>query len=106
MNTNLPDFDVLLAIHRDDPEALEQFRRHLLREAVDAAPAAHRKSLEELLVRIEESRAAARDPLDAAAIAFRMMRDSVDRLQASWSDALDAVSGMQASVLIERMRIA
>ncbi|WP_238482539.1 DUF3135 domain-containing protein [Noviherbaspirillum aridicola] len=103
---NLPDFDVLLAIHREDPEALERFRRHLLREAVDSAPLQHRDSLEELLRRIEEARSEARDPVDAAAIAFRMMRDSVDRLQASWDEALHAVSGMQARVLIERMRAA
>lgn len=106
MNTHLPDFDVLLAIYREDPDALEQFRRHLLREAVDSAPARHRQSLEDLLLRIERARDEARDPLDAAAIAFRMMRDSVDRLQESWGDALHAVSGMQARVLIERMRAA
>jgi len=106
MNTSLPDFDVLLAIHREDPEALEQFRRHLLREAVDSAPVEHRESLEALLSRIEAARSEARDPVDAASIAFRMMRDSVDRLQQSWGDALHAVSGMQARVLIERMRVA
>lgn len=106
MNTNLPDFDVLLAIHREDPDALEQFRRHLLRDAVDSAPEAHRKSLEDLLLRIEKARSEARDPVDAAAIAFRMMRDSVNRLQETWGDALHAVAGLQAGVLIERMRAA
>lgn len=106
MNVNLPDFDALLAIHREDPEALERFRRHLLREAVDAAPHEHRQSLEDLLLRIEEARAQARSPADAAMIAFRMMRESVDRLQDSWEDALHAVSGMQARVLIERLRAA
>jgi len=104
VNTNLPDFDVLLAIHREDPEALEQFRRHLLREAVEAAPPMHRKSLEDLLERIEDARAGAHDPVEAASIAFRMMRDSVERLQACWGEALHAVSHMQANVLIERMR--
>ena len=106
MNVHLPDFDVLLAIHRDDPEALEQFRRHLLREAVDAAPPAHRPSLEKLLLRIEEARAQATDPRDAAVIAFRLMHESVDRLQESWNEALHAVAGMQTRILLERLRAA
>jgi Protein of unknown function (DUF3135) len=106
VSPSLPDFDVLLAIHREDPEALEQFRRHLLREAVDAAPPAHRASLEDLLLRIEAARSRARDPFDAASIAFGMTRESVDRLQECWGDALHAVSGMQARVVIERMRAA
>ncbi|HEY8609209.1 MAG TPA: DUF3135 domain-containing protein [Noviherbaspirillum sp.] len=106
MSVDLPDFDALLAIHREDPEAFEHFRRHLLREAVDAAPPAHRQSLEELLVRIEAARASARDPVEAAAIAFRLMRASVERLQDSWDHALLAVSGLQARVAIEQARAA
>lgn len=106
MNTNLPDFDVLLAIHREDPEALEQFRRHVLREAVDQAPAVHREALEALLLRLEAARAEAKDPTEAAVIAFRMMQESVGRLQETWDQALHAVSGMQAQIVIERMRAA
>ena len=53
MNTPLPDFDVLVALYRHDPEAFEDFRRHVLREAVDCAPACHRPALERLLESIE-----------------------------------------------------
>ena len=104
MNARLPDFEVLAALHQQDPEALEQFRKHLLREAVNAAPPAHRSSLEQLLARIESERKNATCPMDAAMIAFRMMRDSVERLHHSWGNALHTVADLQATLLIERLR--
>lgn len=104
MNSPLPDFDVLVALHQHDPQALEDFRRHVLREAVDFAPLQHRASLEKLLKEIEEARTSARSPLDAAAIAFRMMQDSVMRLQDGWEQAREAVAGLQTSLILERLR--
>lgn len=104
MNSPLPDFDVLVALHQHDPQALEDFRRHVLREAVDFAPLQHRAALEKLLNEIEEARACARSPMDAAAIAFRMMQDSVMRLQDGWEQAQEAVAGLQTSLILERLR--
>ena len=104
MNTPLPDFDVLMALYRHDPEALEAFRRHMLREAVDGAPLQHRASLERLLEQIEIARASATSPLDAATIAFRMMQKSVDRLQDGWEQAREAVAGLQTELIFDRLR--
>ncbi|WP_420475573.1 DUF3135 domain-containing protein [Noviherbaspirillum sp. ST9] len=104
MTTPLPDFDVLVALYRHDPAALEDFRRHMLREAVDEAPLRHRPSLERLLDQIETARASAATPMDAALIAFRMMQDSVARLQDNWTQALEAAAGLHAALIIERLR--
>jgi hypothetical protein len=104
MHTPLPDFDVLVALHRHDPEAFEAFRRHVLREAIDFAPPVHRASLEHLMRQIESARAAASTPMEAATAAFRMMQDSVMRLQGGWEQALHAVAGLQAALVIERVR--
>lgn len=104
MSISLPDFDVLVALHRHDPEALEAFRRHMLREAVDYAPLQHRHSLEQLLTHIEAARDAASSPMEAAVTAFRLMQESVARLQGSWEQALHAVAGLQAALIIERLR--
>jgi transposase-like protein len=104
MNIPLPDFDVLVALHQHDPEALEDFRRHTLRKAVDFAPLEHRASLENLLKQIESAREQANSPMEAATIAFRLMQDSVTRLHQSWDDAREAVAGLQTSLIIERLR--
>jgi len=100
----LPDFDVLVAMHQHQPDAFEAFRRHMLRQAVDFAPATHRPALEQLLHRIEEERATALSPFDAATKAMRMMADSVGRLHGAWEQALEAVAGLQATLIIERIR--
>jgi hypothetical protein len=100
----LPDFDVLVALHQHEPEAFEAFRRRMLRQAVDVAPPAHRPALEQLLHRIEEERAAAVTPFDAAAKAMRMMAESVGKLHDAWEQALEAVAGLQATIIIERLR--
>lgn len=104
MNIPLPDFDALVALHRSDPEALENFRRHTLREAVEYAPLEHRASLEQLLKRIEEARDAAASPMEAASKAFRMMQESVAQLHGGWEQALQAVAGLQTALLLERLR--
>lgn len=106
MNDSLPDFDVLVAIHRHDPEALEDLRRHLLRKAVDYAPLEHRASLEQLLAQIEAVRATAASPMEAASAAFGMMQESMMRLHGSWQQALHAVAGLQAALVIEQARSA
>jgi hypothetical protein len=104
MNINLPDFDVLVALYRHDPDAFEAFRRHVLREAIDFAPPVHRASLEQLVAQIEIARVEAANPIEAAATAFRMMQDSVLQLQDGWMQALHAVAGLQAALVIEHVR--
>jgi len=104
MNVAMPDFDTLVALHQQDPEALEIFRRHLLREAVDSAPAEHRPALEKLLDRIEVARSGAKTSTEAAVIAFRMMSDSMKLLHETWDKALYEVAGLQTTLLLDRMR--
>lgn len=104
LDIHLPDFDMLVSLHRDDPEAFEAFRRHLLREAVHAAPPAQRPALELLLSRLEIARTEAATPMDAAIIAFRLMQDSVVQLQYFWQQTQQAAAGLQTSLLIARVR--
>lgn len=104
MSVTMPDFDTLVSLHQQDPEALEMFRRHLLREAVDSAPPEQRPALEKLLERIEVARSSAATPIEAAGIAFRMMRDSVNELNATWDQAMQEMAHLQTSLLIERLR--
>lgn len=100
-----PDFDALVRLHRSDPEAFEETRRAMLREAVEAAPSEHRPALEQLLVRIEAVRADAESPVHAACDAFQMMCESVERLHGAWDGARYAAADLQAAILIEQARL-
>lgn len=100
----LPDFDMLASLYQEDPEAFEAFRRHILREVVDAAPPSQRPTLELLLSHLEVVRAEAATPMDAALIAFRMMQDSVGQLQTLWDQTQQAVAVLQTSIVIAQAR--
>jgi hypothetical protein len=102
--TPLPDFDTLVDLHAKDPAGFEDFRKQLLRDAVDSAPAEYRPALESLLCRIEDAREAAATPMDAAMIAYGLMQDSLSRLSAGWEQARGAVAGWQTALVIERAR--
>ena len=104
-NVQLPDFDTLAALHRNDPEAFEQLRRQLLQEAVAAAPARYRPHLEKVLERIESTHDAAATPMEAAIAASRMMQESLASLLAAWKQAQYKMAGLQADLLIERCRL-
>lgn len=104
IGTQIPDFDTLVALYKQDPEAFNQLRRYLLRNAVDEAPAIHRDSLQQLLDRMETARDNAATPTEAAFTAFRMMQDSVNQLHSVWEQARHAAAGLQAALLIERLR--
>lgn len=104
IDAKLPDFDTLSRLYKEDPEAFEAFRRHLLRQAVDEAPRRHRPALEELLLCIEANRQRAATPADAAIGAFQMMRQSVTQLGAAWQLGLQSMAQLQSDVLMQKLR--
>lgn len=101
---SLPDFDTLVSLHLNDPEAFEHFRRMLLREAIDTAPPVYHPGLEELLCGIERRREAAATPLEAVIAASRAMQDSAEQLVSGWAQARVAAAEWQTAVIIERLR--
>ena len=76
IDAKLPDFDTLSRLYREDPEAFESFRRHLLQQAVEEAPQRHRPALEELLI----------------------------CLDAAWQQGLKGIAQLQADTLMAKMR--
>lgn len=102
--TQLPEFDALMSLYRNDPAAFEQLRKNLLRQAIDDAPLPQRPALEQLLDRIEATRAEAATPMDAVLGATRMMFDSVAELRGAWQLAHYELAGLQAALIIERLR--
>ncbi|GHD67390.1 DUF3135 domain-containing protein [Jeongeupia chitinilytica] len=72
-HVDLPDFDTLAALYRQDPGAFEALRSSLLHQALDDVEAPRRQRIEALLNRIDLHRQRARNPLHAAVIAHEMM---------------------------------
>jgi hypothetical protein len=104
MNSDMPDFDFLVQLSRENPDGFEAYRRSLLRQAVDAAPSRNRPALEELLLAIEARRECAASPMEAAVGAFQMMRQSVAQLQDAWQIGLESMARAQSEALLLRMR--
>lgn len=100
----LPDFDVLVRLHQQDPQAFETLRCHLLQDALATAPPPRRAGLERLLARIEATRAEAATPQQAASLAFGLMAESLQELRQSWQQACHALGELQTRLLLERVR--
>lgn len=104
LGPSLPDFDTLVSLHTDDPEAFEHFRSKLLKEALDCAPREQQPALEELLVGMERRRNAAATPVEAAIAASRAMQDAVEQLVSGWAQVRNAAAEWQTAVILERLR--
>lgn len=61
-HSDLPDFDTLLALWEDDPQAFEDIRDKLTRELLAQSPTANRRRLEGLQFRINMELQRARTP--------------------------------------------
>lgn len=101
----LPAFETLVALHAKDPAAYEEFRRQLLQACIDSAPAIHRPDMERLRKRMDEVRADAATPVEAAAAASRLMVDSCIRLRAAMAPLASASAGLQTVVLLSKFRL-
>ena len=101
----LPAFDTLVALHAKDPAAYDDFRDQLLQSCIDGAPEMHRASLERLRERMEQARAEAASPIEAAAAASRLMVDSCIRLRAAMAPLANASAGLQTAVLLSKFRL-
>ncbi|MDA1075248.1 MAG: DUF3135 domain-containing protein [Proteobacteria bacterium] len=84
MKANLPDFEVLVEMAREDPDALDGLRRELTERVIDGAPnevARHR--LMGLQFRIDMVRRKATNPMSATIRISEMMCQSLYELQRS-----------------------
>ena len=101
----LPAFETLVALHAKDPAAYDEFRHQLLQSCIDHAPEIHRPELERLRKRMDEARAEAATPIEAAAAAARLMVDSCVRLRAAMAPLANASAGLQTAVLLSKFRL-
>lgn len=79
---NLPDFEVLSKLAKEDPEALESLRREMVEEVIEAAPTEdHKRRLRGLQFKIEMERKKAKNPIASCIKISQMMQDSFSKLR-------------------------
>jgi len=85
----LPDFDTLMQLAKDDPEALERLRQNSIAELLDSAPSHMRRRLEGLQFQIDAKRKIAKTPMQACITISRMMHESFEELRLALNSAVN-----------------
>lgn len=87
MKYDLPPFEQLVALGKQDPGALEQLRIELCEALIHDAPDTTRRKLRGLQFRIDMQRRKARSPMAACIAISGMMHDEFDQLRQALHDA-------------------
>lgn len=91
----LPDFDTLMQLHKEDPEALERLRHDLSTELMNRASAATRHRLEGLQFRINMELQRASNPTARFLRLSDMMHKSFHELNYCLNNPIAAVMARQ-----------
>lgn len=100
----LPDFDTLMHMYQRDPDSYENFRRHLLEEALGECPPQHQINMQYIMMRIEIARQAASTPLESLAYATQLMRESLEELSDRLEELQHELTGLQSLLVLEKAR--
>jgi hypothetical protein len=93
--TELPDFDTLIKLHQDDPEALERLRQNLTSELMNRASDHTRRRLEGLQFRINMELRRAGNPTARFLRLSDMMHESFHELNFCLNNPAEAVIARQ-----------
>lgn len=89
----LPDFDQLVKLAQEDPEALEALRKKLCEALIQQAPESYQRRLRGLQFKIDMERRRAKTPMAACVKLSKLMQDSFYKLRV----ALNEASSQQAT---------
>ena len=90
---DLPDFDQLVKLAQEDPEALEALRKQLCESLIQQAPESYQQRLRGLQFKIDMERRRAKTPMAACIKLSSLMQDSFYKLRM----ALNEASSQQAA---------
>lgn len=88
----LPEFDQLVKLAQEDPQALENLRQTLCQNLIAQAPESYQHRLRGLQFKIDMERRKAKTPMAACIKLSSMMQDSFHQLRS----ALNEVTGQKA----------
>jgi hypothetical protein len=81
MNQTLPDFEILLRLAKQDPQALERLRQEHVNTAIESAPEAYRQRLAGLQFQIDGVRRTTKSPMASCIGISKMMHESLNSLK-------------------------
>lgn len=91
MPRQLPSFDQLLKMAKEDPEQLDQLQKEMCEELIRNAPADYQRKLRGTQFKIDMERRRARSPIASCKKISEMMQDSFSELR----DALGEVQNIK-----------
>lgn len=102
---DLPDFDTLMRLHKEDPEALERLREQLTSQLMDKASSSARHRLQGLQFRINMELRRAGNPTARFLRLSGMMQDSLAELNHCLHDPIGAATARQNPAKADIVRL-
>jgi len=84
---DLPEFDALMKMAKEDPEALENLRQTAVEELIQSAPLNQQRRLRGLQFQVDMERQKAKNPMDSCIRISRLMHDSFSKLRDTLNEA-------------------
>ena len=79
-DSSFPEFDVLMELALNDPEAFEAERKEIIDSFLDTVPEENKRRLVGLQWQIDQVRTLAKSPMASCVAISNMMKDSLDKL--------------------------
>ncbi|NRB39096.1 MAG: DUF3135 domain-containing protein [Pseudomonadales bacterium] len=93
----LPDFDTLVLMAKNDPEGLETMRTQMSEQIIDAAPEAFKRRLRGLQFQIDAQRRSSSNPISSMNKMYSMMFASFEHL----NESLNGANGLNTALQSE-----
>lgn len=81
MKKPLPNFERMVEMAKNDPEALERLRLEMVRDAINDAPEEYRQRLHGLQFQIDGKRLLSKNPMQACIEISKMMHESLTEMK-------------------------
>ena len=89
ISKSLPEFDEMVRMAQEDPEALEQLRQEMCEDVITSAPQEYQRKLRGLQFKIDMERRRAKTPMASCIRLSQMMHESFSQLR----EALNHMQG-------------
>ncbi len=101
---DLPEFDELMRLAKEDPEALERLRQEAIEDLISNAPEQHQRRLRGLQFQVDMERQKAKNPMDSCIKISRLMHDSFSKLRDTLNEAQQTHVAQLKSILNQKAK--